>query len=289
MSDCINTITSQYDKLTPSERKVADYMVGHLSDAIRLNVNECSRAADVSVATTVRFTKRLGFDGYRDFCIRMAQNMNTQVDYVLDIKKDDGGLEQRISDVLMASVETLRTTLDLIDYDKIKQAAEQIIKCRNLLFIGLGTSNIVCQDAMLRFLRAGKQASCYSDPHANIVAITHFDQRDVVVGISHSGVTKEVVQSMKLAKQNGVQTIGITTYPDQPIGQYSDIILPTMSRESPMHKVALTSRTSQLAIIDALFIAVLMQDYDHTMTGVLEVSDNIRNEHYKTFEDVKKV
>ena len=111
MNDCISIVTSRYDTLTPSEQRVADYMIGHLSEAIRMNVNECSCASGVSVATVVRFARHLGFEGYRDFCIRMAQGMNAQVDYVMDIKKDEGGIERRITDVLMACSETMRSTL----------------------------------------------------------------------------------------------------------------------------------------------------------------------------------
>lgn len=274
MNDSISLITARYDLLTPSECKVADYIMGNISEAITQSVQTVAKRASVSEATVMRFCKNMGYDGFRSFCIAMAQNTSVHDDYVMEIR-NEGKLEQEVSRVLMASAQTIQDTLHDMDFDAIQKAAQLIVSSRNLLFVGMGTSGIVCQDAMLRFLRSGRQAFYHADYHAGIVAISHFNEQDVVVGISHSGVTQEVCESLELARKQGAHTIGVTTYPRERISQSCEVLLTTITRESPLHKVAITSRASQLSIIDALFIATMLLDYDASMSGVLRVSDNI--------------
>lgn len=276
MADCIGLITSKYDTMTRSERKVADFVIGYLHEAVHMNVHDFSHAAGVSEASVLRFCRRLGFDGFRDFCLQMARNMSVETDDCIVAMQDNASdLEQRVSSTLAANMETIRMTLGKMDFDALRRAGELIHHCRHLMFVGMGTSYIVCQDAALRFLRAGHHATSYSDTHTCTVAISYFDSRDVVVGISHSGTTPEVCEIMALAQKRGVHTIGITTYPNEWIGSVSDLVLQTCIREIPMYKVAITSRSSQLAVIDALFLAALVENYDATMNGLVDVRDNI--------------
>ena len=276
MKDCISVITQKYDLLTKSERKVADYMIAYLPTAIEQSILVVAQNAGVSEATVLRFCKNMGYEGFRSFCLGMAHMASDSDDYVMDIP-NKGELEQEVSRVLMANAATIQQTCENMDYTALKKAAQMLISCRNIQFVGVGTSGIVCQDAMLRFLRMGRQASYYTDYHAAIVSISHLDERDVVVGISHSGTRSEVCSAMKLAKQQKVHTIGVTTYPRTEIAEYSDLLLATVTRESPLHKVAITSRISQLSVIDALFVACVLSDYDHSLDSVLEVSQNITN------------
>lgn len=275
MQDSIEFITSKYDTLSIGEKRVADFVIANLHDAVTMSVHEFSEHAGISVATAVRFCRKLGFKGYRDFCIQMAQSMNSHVDYVMDMHGCTDDVEEHIHRVLLANAETIRTTLAGLDYPLLRQVAHEINQCRNLLFVGMGTSQIVCQDATLRFLRAGKQVVCYADSHASIVAVSHYGPEDIVVGISHSGTTQEVYEVLQIARSRGARTIGITTYPQERISDVSDVVLRTQTRESPMHKVAITSRTGQLAIIDALFIAVINDNADQSLDSVMRVSSNI--------------
>ena len=67
----------------------------------------------------------------------------------------------------------------------------------------------------------------------------------------------------------------MTTYPAERIGAISEIVLNTHTRERPLHKVAITSRTSQLAVIDALFTAVMSYEPSEALSSVNRVSENI--------------
>lgn len=276
-NDCIQTITAEYQNLTKSEKKIADYLIGNLEEALQLSILELRDKVNVSEATIVRTCRKFGYTGYRDFCIKMSQKLSYQDDYVMDLREGNDTLEIEIGRVLMASMQAIKQTSEGLDYNALAAAADAITQCRSLLFYGTGTSGIVCQDAVLKFLRVNKPALYYADYHTAVVAVSNFSEKDVVIGISHSGKTRETCDILESAKKNGAKTIAITTYPHEPIGQPADIVLTTITRESPLHKIAITSRTSQLAIIDALFVACVKHNYTNSMDSVLRVSQHINS------------
>ena len=101
--------------------------------------------------------------------------------------------------------------------------------------------------------RLGLSAHPYTDNHMQSIAAAHTDEKSVVIGISHSGQSKDIVQAMQVAKQNGATTIAITNFGKSPIDKVSDIILHTVSDETNYRILGLSSRIAQLAIIDSIY------------------------------------
>ncbi len=91
---------------------------------------------------------------------------------------------------------------------------------------------------------------------------------DVVFGISHSGNTELVEKILKVSKKMNIKTILVTTFKDTGVCAAADYILYTQTRESPMHKIAITSRVSQFAMLDCLFMAFLSENYDACMENI---------------------
>ena len=85
------------------------------------------------------------------------------------------------------------------------------------------------------------------------IAVSHTDTQSVVIGISHSGKSKDIVQALQIAKNNGATTVAITNAGNSPLDKVSDLILHTLSDETNYRILGLSSRISQLAIIDAIY------------------------------------
>ena len=103
----------------------------------------------------------------------------------------------------------------------------------------------------------------YFDNHIEITSAVHLTEKDVAVGISHSGRTREVVDILKIAKMRNATTIAITQYGKNPIEEVSDIILHTANVENNFRSGAMASRIAQLFVIDTLFIGVACRRYDN--------------------------
>lgn len=273
----IDFLNNHYHTLTKGEQKLADYLIGNLQEAIQMNVKGLAEASGTSVATVIRFAKHLGFDGYASLRLRLAQNFSAHDDYVLDIQNSDPSIQVQIQKVLSASVESIRQTMYGINYSLLEEATKKIIRSDKIIFFGVGSSGIVCDDAMIKFQRIKKTAYSVKDLHTAIVILSNFGADDLVIGVSHSGQTKETCEIMKLARESGASTMAMTTFLLSPICEFADLVLNTKSRESSQHKVAVTSRMSQFSMLDALFFATLISNYDDSLDNILKISDIICN------------
>lgn len=270
--DAVQFLTNRYSGLTGSEKQLADYLIRNMNNILQMSVKELAEHSQVSVATVVRLAQHLGFDGYSSFRLHLAKIHSVQEDYVLDIQKKDTDIQKQIHKVLNANIDSIRLTIECLDLSLVEQAARRLCEAERVLFFGTGTSHIVCTDAAFKFQRINKISYSAEDLHTAAVYLSHFKENDVVVAISHSGRTNDTVKCLQLAQKKAIQTIAITTFQDSPIYEYAGLVLNTMTRESPMHKVAITSRTSQFAIIDAMFMAALMTDYDKSIDAVMKTS-----------------
>lgn len=271
--DTMRFFTEHYTELTDSEKQIADYIIANLNEVIYMNVHTLAERAQVSVATIVRFSQHLGFDGYRTFKLFLAKCNGDHEDYILDIKKEPNITVNQVQKVLNAEMNSIRLTLEGIDYTVLEKVALQIKSAKNLLFCGTGTSNIVGNDACLKFQRTGKFSFCACDLHTAVLYMSSFTTDDLVIGISHSGQNETVCKVMETAGQTKIPTVAITTFPGSRICSCADSILYTQTRESPFHKVAITSRISQFAVMDALFMAYVAIDRDSSLEHVNRLSE----------------
>ena len=116
------------------------------------------------------------------------------------------------------------------------------------------------EDASNKLLRAGSNSSAYSDTHMQMIAVSQLAKGDVVIGISQSGSSKDVVESMKMARSRGATTISITSKERSPIARQSDILLLTDTEETRHSSLGLNSHISRLIVIDALCYKIVYQN-----------------------------
>ena len=95
--------------------------------------------------------------------------------------------------------------------------------------------------------------TAYTDNHMQAIAVSHTDDKSVVMGISHSGRSKDIVQALQIAKENGATTVSLTNFSNSPLNKVSDYTLYTVSDETNYRILGLSSRIAQLAIIDTIY------------------------------------
>ena len=67
MNSILIKISAEYQHLTPTQRKIAEFLSHHLNDVLVLNVTQLAEKARVSEATISRLVTRLGFAGFSEF------------------------------------------------------------------------------------------------------------------------------------------------------------------------------------------------------------------------------
>ncbi len=247
-----------YDDMGRSEKKVADWLFSHSGEVLPYSITDLASKCESSEATIVRFSKRLGCRGYQDLKLTLAKEHEKKVVAPVITKDDDCfSIFEKVCNDAYMSLERTKKTLSA---ENMSRAMEAISSARRVVLIGLGTSAQVAEDASNKLLRAGCNSSAYADTHMQAIAVSQLKAGDVVIGISQSGSSKDIVESMKVARAHGATTISITSKERSPIARQSDILLLTDTEETMHSTLGLNSHISRLILIDALCYKIVYQN-----------------------------
>ena len=247
-----------YDKMGGAEKRVADWLIKNPGKIISLSISELAEECKCGEATLVRFARRLGFSGYQELKISFAREEGSTK--IADgISKKDSCIEifEKVSNDIYCSLEMTKKSLDS---ESLETAAKMIMNANKIVIYGLGNSSAVALDFQHKLMRLGYNAIAFSDNHMQSISASHLTKKDVVIGISHSGSSKDIVDALKIAKENGAFSISITNNGKSPIVKQSDVALYTASNETKYSILGLNSRIAQLAIINAIYYYISCQD-----------------------------
>ncbi|WP_303148859.1 MurR/RpiR family transcriptional regulator [uncultured Megasphaera sp.] len=253
-------LRSAYGGLTKSERRIADYIVNHTGEVMEQTVSDLAVHAQSSEITISRFCKKLGCSGLKELKLMLAAELSAAPQKTFhDIQAGDTGRD--VAAKVFANIaEGLQDTLSLLDYDALDAAARLLLKARRIYVFGFGNSATVCMDMATRFLRLGLAIREYADSHMQVTAAALMTADDVVIAVSHSGASKELLQSVQAARENGAKVIVITSHGQSPLAALADICLCGMGREVQYTSEAGASRLIHMAIGDVLYTRVAMQE-----------------------------
>ena len=251
----LDGIRLKLEILSPAERKVADVVMAKPADAIYMSLADLARESHVSEPTVVRFSRAIGCDGFRSFKIRLAQSTAPSFSYA-----DIGLLPTDTVDifatkVFKATIDTLVKVHQQLDAGALEAAVNAIARAGRLEFFGVGASGAVALDAYHKFFRLINSCAAFTDTHMQHMSASALTLGDVVVAISHTGRTKELLESVEAALASGATVVAITA-PGSPLAEVSSIILSVDVQEDTDVHTPMISRIAHLVIIDTLAIGV---------------------------------
>src|SRR6056297_1469536 len=183
----IPRIRSEYKSLPPSEVKVADYVLENPEEIIYLSVSELATAVDVSDSTIIRFCKDVGFKGYQEFKLFIAQDLVVTIENINEDISSDDDLKTLSQKITYSNKQAIDETMSVLNLEDLEKAINKIAEADKIQFFGVGASGITACDAKYKFLRIGKNVDCYTDAHLQAMSASTLNKNDLVIGISHSG------------------------------------------------------------------------------------------------------
>lgn len=273
-------IRSIFESLSNSEKSIASYFMSHLDEIVYLTVTDVAKETNTSEATVVRTCKKIGYRGFQDFKITLAQEIVNPVQTIFEEADEEDDCYAIFRKKIGNAINTLQYTAKIIDKDHLEKSAEAILNASRICVFGNGNSASVAIDAAHKLMRTGLDAHAYSDSHMQIMAASALNKDDVVLGISHSGSSKDTLEAMEVAKSNGATAIAITNYGRSPITEIADLVLSTASEETKYHIIALSSRIAQLSIIDTLYIYVSLKNKDQSVKRMQDFEKALQCKKY---------
>jgi RpiR family carbohydrate utilization transcriptional regulator len=279
MTETLALIRSSLDSLRNSEKKVAKCVLGDPEAVVSASITELAEKAGTSEPTVIRFCRRLGLGGYMELRLNLARDLPS-ANYIFENVSAADSLAEIAGKILNAHREALSNTLNKLDLDDLEAAVCALQAARRIEFYGLGGSAIVARDAHHKFFRLGMPCVAYDDPHMQVMSAALLTPDDVVVVISHTGSTKDIIDSAKVARKAGAKIIGILGSENAPLSKVCDIALSVFSKEVALRLAPMTSRLVQLAVVDVLFVTVAMRDFSDTKERLDKVKRSLVEKRY---------
>jgi RpiR family carbohydrate utilization transcriptional regulator len=246
-----------YPSLKTALRKVADVILRQPEMAIYASVNEVAAVSTVSEATVMRFCRILGFKGFQDFKIALAREMVIPSPRFYEEVGGEGEDEAAIvRKVFQTNGVALQDTLEVLEIEAMKEAAQLLLSARQIIVVGVGGSGSAVTYAGNRFLLLGLKAHIYTDFYLMLMAASMLSREDVVLAISNLGTTREIVETAGIAREKGAGVICITNNSLSALARMCSPVLVTASREITLPEEAVASLVCQISILDALFALI---------------------------------
>jgi RpiR family transcriptional regulator, carbohydrate utilization regulator len=273
-------IRGAYSTLKKAEQRIAAAIFQNPEEVINLSVTELAEKSSASESSVVRFCKSLGYKGYYALKISLARELVVtpqQIYEEIGLKDDVSMIKHK---VFQSNILALQETIKILNEKELEKAVEALYHANLVVFYGMAASAAVALDSAHKFLRINIRSVSYSDSHMQAISSSLLRNGDVAFGISHSGSSRDVVDALRIARQNEATTVCLTHHTKSPITKVADIKLYTAARETALRSDAMTSRIAQLSILDVLYVSVALKRYDLSLQSIERTKEALADKKY---------
>lgn len=290
LSNVIAHILSVREGLNDSILEIADFVIANPRSVLEHTTKELAEIIGTSEATIVRFCKRLGFSGYKEFKIKLAQDLgNEQAPAVpIDMSPFDRGNDV-VKKVLQTEAENIMFTMEMLNHDVVEEVLDYIADCNKLAFFGVGSSSLVALTAKEHFLHYGKSVTAEVDDLSQILVASLLGPKDLAFAISISGRSKTPIKAIEIASKAGAKTVCLTQDIGSPLAKVSDKVIQVYRKSYYSgNDLGTVSRIAHVAVIDALAVSYAAKHWDKLSESTLINQKNISDYLYGTQKHSKK-
>ena len=238
--------------LTKSGRTVAEYLVQHAAEAQYLSISSLARECQVAEATVFRFCRALGFEGYHEMRIALAQANATGVLVNQQEPAPDADTATLCEHASALFMTAINGTQNALSPQAVEQAVALLHSARQVFCMGQGGSMAAAKEICARFACITNKFRATADSHMQVMAASLMTEQDVVLFVSYSGATRDLMETLRTAKANGAKIILITHYEDSPGAKLADIVLLCGAQESPLDSGSIPIKVAVLYVAEVL-------------------------------------
>lgn len=255
-------------KASAAEKYAVTIILNHPEQVIGTSIQAFSALAYASPATIIRLCRKLGCEGYRDFQQSLVyetalfkDSRNISVQEIIPTPST----EAIIRKVTQKNIESLETSRKLVDPNIIDTCVNMIDQSRFIQLFGIGSSLLVARDLYLKLIRVEKPCNICDDWHAQLLSARTMQKGELAIIISYSGLTQEMITCAMAARANDAQVIVLTRAAESKLAAQADCVLTVAATELILRSGAMSSRISQLNMVDILYVAYVNQHYENCM------------------------
>lgn len=247
--NCLSLIRQRYAGMSLVEKRIADCILAEPEKVMNSPLVYVAKKAKVSEGSVINFSNSLGYKGFSQLKINLAQYVSTYS--VHDEVTREDSPKQILRKLINRAIVSFESTYDTIGQE-LQSATDLLSKAGKIVVVGVGHSMVIAKDISIRMMWLGLPAIAETDPLLAGTMSTQMKENDVIFAVSNSGRTREVLMVAQTAHSLGVKVIGLTSYPSSPLAKLSDVTLVSVSMEAQDYRESTTARLTQLMIGDCL-------------------------------------
>ena len=261
----LNIIKQNKNKFSTSEDSLVDYFLQLKNDElVNKTLADMANETEISQTTIYNFVKKLGFNGFQDFKIKLASNSisPTQPERLVNYREIDP--TDSYIDVAKKTIhfnqQSLENLVNFLDEKTLQRIVRLLEKSQNIYFFGQGVSSVIALDSYHKFLRSKLNCHYVSDYHIQLSICSKLTKKDCVFLFSHSGDSLETINLAKILQKNNCPIICITGNPVGKILKLSTESVIAFSQEAKYRTESLTSRLLYQTVMDILYTIIMFKD-----------------------------
>lgn len=251
---------------TKSELKIFDYIWNNQNKVIYESLTELAENSKVAEATVLRFFRKIGFNGFQAFKLAFAHELTHQSE---GINKSSYAEQIKVN-----MTRALEESFELLNQNELDEVISLINHTDDVVVFGIGASGIAGLDMQNRLMRIGKNVSVITDTHAQIMRATTATKETLIIAISLTGSTKEIIDNVTIAKSKGAKVVALTNYAKSPLTRLADHVLLSSAKENPIDRGSLVSKISQLYLVDLICTGVTISHSERAERIKREITEN---------------
>lgn len=254
----LDSIRTQLDSLSKSEKKVALAVLQEPAQTVSQNITALAKSAQVSEPTVVRFCRTLGYEGWQEFKLKLAQGLALALPGASEQPAQDDLAADLVNKICSRSINTLLDLRNNLRPESVQRALDILARANKIEFYGQGTSGIVAADAQHKFFRSGVPTVAYADPTIHAIAAALLRGGDAVVAISQRGNSAALLRSVKLARRGGADVIALAPS-GTPLAELATVLIPIDLVFNTDPYTPISARLAYLVVIDVLAVGLALR------------------------------
>lgn len=261
------------DSYTATEKLIAEYILEN--DILQDSAQALGEKTNTSAAAIIRFSKKIGFKGFSDLKMNLAQSTKEEKQEVDLIFEPEDNISTLVEKGCRLNMNTVLKTYQLINIDTLEESIDLLNNASTIYLFGVGGSSVIGLDIYQKLMRIGKKVIYNADLHVQMTFAQSMDQNDAALIISYSGSTTGLVDVARVLHEKQIPFISITQINSNPISKLSTYSLKVPSEEKALRIGAVSSRISSFVITDLLYYGVFKNNFEEHKKNLIDSKDNV--------------
>ena len=248
----LTELKSNIKFLTRVEQKIARLILDDPASFITYSMTELAAKAEVSQGSINNFSKKFSGGGFPELKLEISACTGSEEAQKFSAVSDEDSLSDTVKKCIKSYNDAFELTRAVNSETTLRKVTDRIVNAKKVEIYGIFRSAVVATDFCYQLLELDIPASFVSDILTCSISASMLDENSLVIAVSSSGKTKDIIDAVKKAKARGVPIVSLTSNVNSPLAKLSDEVLVTSASGNSVSGSGTEIRVSQIMITDAI-------------------------------------